>query len=335
MTATNPLISVIIPVYNVEKYLPACLDSVLAQTYNNLEVLLIDDGSMDTSGAICDRYAAQESRIRVIHQKNGGVASARNAGVRAFCGEYVMFVDSDDLLIADAFCNLQIDADMVVFDYLFMKGNRIYDKKMLNSSYGTLSMEDIVRNIVSGQPGFSWGILYRRDYLWYNKFSFDKNFIQCEDAVFNFSIMVNMPNIVYVNRKAYQYNYNVMTALNRWKKSPEAMIYSGYTRHKMKTNFVKTMLPESYGCVLRSLSINRIHAIYGNAVDLCCVGQATKENRQKVEKMMMEIDLPRDANIQTRCLYKQMICKRWVVIWIYAQLRMAYLKIIERGRMKA
>ncbi len=91
-------ISVIIPVYNVEAYLPQCLDSVLSQDHRDLEVILIDDGSTDASGAICDGYAARDSRVRVIHQKNGGAAAAKNAGLRIATGTYLSFVDSDDYL---------------------------------------------------------------------------------------------------------------------------------------------------------------------------------------------------------------------------------------------
>lgn len=92
------LISVIVPVYNVAKYLPQCLDSILNQDHDKLEVILIDDGSKDESGAICDQYAARDSRITVIHQENGGAAAAKNAGLRIATGEYLSFVDSDDFL---------------------------------------------------------------------------------------------------------------------------------------------------------------------------------------------------------------------------------------------
>lgn len=97
------MISVIIPVYNVEAYLPQCLDSVLSQSYSNLQVILIDDGTTDNSGTICDEYAARDSRIVVIHQKNGGAAAAKNAGLRAATGKYLSFVDSDDYLEPDAY----------------------------------------------------------------------------------------------------------------------------------------------------------------------------------------------------------------------------------------
>lgn len=92
----NVLISVIVPVYNVEEYLPRCVDSILAQTYKNLEIILVDDGTKDASDKICDEYAAKDPRVKVIHKENGGLSSARNAGIDIARGEYLGFVDSDD-----------------------------------------------------------------------------------------------------------------------------------------------------------------------------------------------------------------------------------------------
>ena len=97
------VISVIVPVYNVSAYLTECLDSILSQDYDKLEVILIDDGSTDDSGAVCDAYAQRDNRIRVIHQKNGGAAAAKNAGLRAATGEYLSFADSDDFLEPGAY----------------------------------------------------------------------------------------------------------------------------------------------------------------------------------------------------------------------------------------
>lgn len=99
----NVLISVIVPVYNVEAFLPKCVDSILNQTYRNLEVILVDDGTKDASDEICDRYAEQDSRVKVIHKLNGGLSSARNAGLEMASGEYIAFVDSDDWLEPDAY----------------------------------------------------------------------------------------------------------------------------------------------------------------------------------------------------------------------------------------
>lgn len=97
----NGLISVIVPVYNVEKYLARCVDSIIAQTYSNLEIILVDDGATDRSGLICDEYAQKDSRIRVIHKENGGLSDARNAGIEASNGQYLCFIDSDDFVDAE------------------------------------------------------------------------------------------------------------------------------------------------------------------------------------------------------------------------------------------
>ena len=93
-----PQISVIVPVYKVEQYLSACVDSILTQTFRDFELILVDDGSPDNCGAMCDAYAAQDPRVRVIHQQNGGLSAARNAALDIAAGEYVTFIDSDDIV---------------------------------------------------------------------------------------------------------------------------------------------------------------------------------------------------------------------------------------------
>ena len=116
-----PVISVIVPVYHVEKYLPHCLDSILAQTFTDFELILVDDGSPDNCGAICDEYAEKDKRIRVIHKENGGVATARNAALDIAQGEYIAFIDSDDYIAEDWFQALysamvRDNSDMVYAD---------------------------------------------------------------------------------------------------------------------------------------------------------------------------------------------------------------------------
>ena len=101
MINNNPLISIIVPCYNVEQYLPKCIDSILCQTYRNLEVWLVDDGSPDRCGEICDEYAKKDSRVKVIHKENGGLSDARNAALDVFQGEWVTCVDSDDFITPD------------------------------------------------------------------------------------------------------------------------------------------------------------------------------------------------------------------------------------------
>lgn len=97
-----PLVSIIIPIYKVEKYLPECLDSVINQTYKNLEIILVDDGSPDNCGKICDEYVETDSRVNVIHKVNGGISYARNAGIEVATGDWIYFMDSDDFIKLDA-----------------------------------------------------------------------------------------------------------------------------------------------------------------------------------------------------------------------------------------
>ena len=118
---TNDLVSIIIPVYNVAPYLDRCIQSACTQTYKNIEIILIDDGSTDESGEKCDHWAEKDSRIVVVHQKNSGVSAARNTGLDIANGKYISFLDSDDefipYTIERALCNFTVDTDLVSFGY--------------------------------------------------------------------------------------------------------------------------------------------------------------------------------------------------------------------------
>lgn len=160
----EPLISVIVPVYKVEQYLHKCVDSILNQTYRNLEVILVDDGSPDECPAICDEYAEKDARVKVIHKVNGGLSDARNAGMAVMSGEYLSFVDSDDLLPTDAIKTmLEItvgeNADLVIGGH-----NRFEDAPVRTNDAEFFvkrwtpveAMEDMLRNGCA-----SWARLYR------------------------------------------------------------------------------------------------------------------------------------------------------------------------------
>ena len=139
-----PKLSVIVPVYNTEKYLRECIDSILAQTFTDFELILVDDGSTDSSGAICDEYAEKDSRIQVIHQQNGGATLARRSGVRCARGEYITFVDSDDWIHRDMYhillsrepadiliCNMFKSTDAGMLELISCVTPGIYDKQAL------------------------------------------------------------------------------------------------------------------------------------------------------------------------------------------------------------
>lgn len=173
----NLLITIIVPVYKVEPYIKRCLDSIINQTYQKLEIILVDDGSPDNCGMICDEYAARDNRIKVIHKENGGVSSARNAALDIMAGDYVMFVDSDDWVEPD-FCAVALkmalseNVQMVSFGYnniYIDKNNEIVKKRKrftdnprtINASEGVrhlIAIDDVIHN-------YCWNKLYQRG-LW-------------------------------------------------------------------------------------------------------------------------------------------------------------------------
>ena len=147
----NSLISVIVPIYNVEKYLDRCVESIINQTYKNLEIILVDDGSPDNCTQMCDDYAKKDSRIRVVHKENGGLSDARNAGMEVATGEYVSFIDSDDYISLDFYETLfqtMIDNDSDIVECSVVK---FYE----NGKFDEYSDDQMIKNFntVDGLEG--------------------------------------------------------------------------------------------------------------------------------------------------------------------------------------
>ena len=215
---TEGLISVIIPIYNREQYLKRCLDSVVGQTYRNLEILLIDDGSTDRSAEICSRYAAKDGRIRLLRQANGGVARARNLGLKQAGGEYLAFVDSDDWLDCQAYevllQNLKAaDADVSVGSYI-REYHESRTEKLEISSFNHCQefegKEAILRQLTDAAGFFNcfiWNKLYRRRLV--GTTSFREEARMSEDYFFNWNVLKNAKKAVFSEYPVYHYrNYN-------------------------------------------------------------------------------------------------------------------------------
>ena len=203
----NGLISVIVPVYNVAAYLPECLQSILGQDHENLEVILIDDGSTDDSGAICDRYAAQDGRIRVIHQKNGGAAAAKNAGLRLATGAYLSFVDSDDFLEPGAYSHMisllnACSADVVQCAHREVFKNTAVDRIQKASTEPMDTTAYLRLYTTDWTCGLLWDKLYRRSI-------FDGIFFEeghkIDDEYFTYQGIMNAKTVVRDNHVIYNY----------------------------------------------------------------------------------------------------------------------------------
>lgn len=204
---TQELISVLIPVYNVEQYLPKCLDSVLLQSYTNLQVILIDDGSTDLSGAICDNYAAKDSRVIVIHQKNAGAAAAKNAGLRIATGKYLSFVDSDDYLEPYAYTRMVSMLESKHADVIQCSFNDVYVKKVVTHSIqgeqnvftGIQYLEQFTRDWTCG---LLWDKLYLRSIF---RDVFFEEGHKIDDEYFTYRGVMNARKVVRDNFVVYNY----------------------------------------------------------------------------------------------------------------------------------
>ncbi len=183
----TPVISVIVPVYNVEKYLRACLDSIVNQTMREIEIICVDDGATDSSGQILDEYAAQDSRIRVVHKTNGGQGTARNVGLDLAKGTYVLFLDSDDHLALDL-CEKtfrkaeQTQADMTLFYYSEDAEGEIREVSFPDSQFLGTSRLGNMRAFFELGP-MIWKLLWRRSFIESNSLRFPED-TQWEDTVF-------------------------------------------------------------------------------------------------------------------------------------------------------
>lgn len=207
------LVSVIIPVYNVEKYLKDCLDSVIEQTYRYLEIIVIDDGSTDSSSNICDEYAARDSRVNVIHKKNEGLSITRNKGLKVSTGEFIYFLDSDDWLRKEAIYNLlytikQSTADFVFFDgRTYNDANQNYNTRQgdthlnkYSDDIGLKVFESLQNNKELRFPVQLY--FYKREFLLENRMSFISG-IYYEDMVFTFQAFCNASKVAHCHKELY------------------------------------------------------------------------------------------------------------------------------------
>lgn len=205
------IVSIVVPVYNVEKFLKECLDSICTQTYTNLEIILIDDGSTDSSGKICDDYAKLDKRIKIFHNKNYGVSYSRNLGIKEANGKYIVFIDSDDVIESNY---IEISVEMIKKDNsdIVIVAHDIIDELLNKKEYLTLPDTSILTGKFKDDYYYlanylitPWGKLYKLDIIKYFSIYFPEDFVVSEDRIFNYMYFKFINKYTFINKLLYHY----------------------------------------------------------------------------------------------------------------------------------
>lgn len=258
MSEQHDLVSIIVPVYGTEAYLPACVDSIRKQTYENLQIILVDDQSPDGCPEICDRYAEQDERITVIHQANKGVSGARNAGLRSAAGDYIMFVDSDDELYSDAVDLLLNDARTYGADVVSAT-KRVVD----SSGHVVSSCEDGEVSVYRDEGALLLSLdgdkntnsacakLFRAEFI--RDCSFDEGKHINEDGFFIFMCYLKEPVLVQHNIAIYQYNVvEGSNSRNRFSDKYLSMLYFCDRKRELIESRYPQYIEQAYNMQVRT-----------------------------------------------------------------------------------
>ena len=242
----SPLISIIVPCYNVEQYLPKCVESILNQSYRNLEIWLVDDGSPDNCGQICDEYAKNESRIRVIHKSNGGLSDARNVAIDQAKGEWITFVDSDDYIAADYIETLYLLVEKYNCE-VAVAGHSIFRENKEPLCTRTQLVEEKIPPLYAVEQMFyqekfdnsAWAKLYHRR-LFESGIRYPKGLIY-EDLATTYLLMLKSNGVAYTNKIIYYYLLR------------ESSIEGEYNPKKLKSGLAVTALMDANSDLLKPI----------------------------------------------------------------------------------
>ncbi len=287
------MISVIIPVYNTETYLPACVESLLSQTYADFELLLIDDGSQDKSPDICDNYTRKDKRVKVIHKRNEGVSAARNTGIEASGGEYITFIDSDDWVAPDYLQSLseKLSAktpDLVTSGLIWWEDSTRQQRDVLAPCllidlHTEEGLRDIVMQSLITSPV---GKLYRRKMIVENKLRFDTSLSFAEDRDFNVGVISVAKTVVTTDYTGYYYRRNLSDSLSALKPTHSVDVDLAYW---VKLHHLFASQGYSSGPT-RKLLAERLYYIVSDAISSGAKrGAGIKDNYRRIKRLIDKI----------------------------------------------
>jgi glycosyltransferase involved in cell wall biosynthesis len=258
------MISMIVPVYQSEKYIEDCIQSILNQTYSDIELILVDDGSTDGSGIICDEYSRIDRRVRVIHTENKGVSHARNIGIENSKGEYILFVDSDDTIDKNMIKEMitavdETECDIVVSSFAYVYPNEIKTISNLPINTGIYSVSDFFIHFYqlyySGILSNIGIKLYKSSIIKENLIKFDDRYSICEDINFCLDYIMKSNSIFFLNKPLYFYNkLNINTLMSSYKENlfeAKKIVFEKLSYIMNKNNILSKLQNEYYSTVMK------------------------------------------------------------------------------------
>ncbi len=301
----NPKVSIVIPIYNAQDYLQECLESVLNQTFSDIEVVLVDDGSKDSSGKICDDYASKDDRITVVHQQNAGVSAARNKGIESASGDWIMFVDSDDFITADAVEKLVSQADTT--DCQNVIANFLEDDKKLTGAVAEFDLADYRADFwggcIAGPDMFGYVFpeqmrnlpylgtpcakMFLRKTIIDNNIRFPLDVRFGEDSIFNMYVFKYAEKVIFIDEPVYVYRKHEgsLCTGNVDKKASEYTAYVNRTELVLEELKIENGL-NPYRAVDLSQMVWELANLYG--ADLSSAKQALAYNKALKEFAQLE-----------------------------------------------
>lgn len=335
-------ISVIVPIYKVEKYIRECVESIIGQSYENLEIILVDDGSPDNCPAICDEYAKSDNRVKVVHKNNGGLMSARQAGLEVAVGDYVTFVDGDDSIepdmyarFADAIGKYSPDMALCEFYYSFSDRKEPSKQHLEKEFYTKAEMEAEIypAMLFSGEyyefgvMPCCWSKLFKRELLERHLYSVDQRIKMGEDAAFTYPCLLEAESLAYISAPLYNYRQENASMSNSYDANMADTILIPYR-----------ILKKSFGKYEGRYNLDRqlnMYLFYLLNVLLRNESKSSNSRTAKYEKMLLRETISNDVAEEIKLLdnsamparkklVKKMIAgKKTDQIWLY-------LKVIGR-----
>lgn len=274
----SAFVSIIVPIYNSEQYLPRCIDSILSQSYTDFELLLIDDGSKDGSGKICDAFTEKDSRVRVFHKENGGVSSARNLGLQEARGAWVCFVDSDDELLPDGLQTMvgviSEKVDMVMGGYCELEGETLQTD---TTSFGGDGIIDQNKALLTMYPsadlpymGYPWGKLFKRNLVLENGVSFDEHIRIKEDTLFVVEYLCGIQKqVFYIVTPVYKYVKSPTSVMGGMSRSYNPNYLTSFHAVVKMNGLVQSLSGRNKALseVAKYEVVNRVYLVYGHMLE--------------------------------------------------------------------